>query len=226
MSESNFTNFVISISSYSGGGKSTLVRKTAELLDNATTLYFDDYANKSRKAYPRDIKKWFKDGADINEFKTPNFAKDVRALRNGENIVSVLDGTTISPTEFIVIEDPTGRARYEMKEIIDFVVLIDTPLEVSLVRRLLRDIDHMINISKFPPEGMIKATKEKLAQSYTGLINYLKSYLNSFLNPWREIYIEIQSQVEVNCDIILDGLLPADELAKELTKVVRNKRKK
>ncbi len=226
MTELSFTNFVITISSFSGGGKSTLVRKTASLLDNATTLYFDDYANKSRKAYPRDIKKWFKDGADINKFKTPNFATDVRALRNGEKIVSILDGTTISPTEFIVIEDPTGRTRDEMKQNIDFAVVIDTPLDVALTRRLLRDIDHLINISKFPPEGMIKATKEKLAQSYTGLITYLKSYLISFLNPWRDIYIEIQRQVEVNCEIILDGLLSADELAKELVKVVKDKRKK
>ncbi len=42
MQESRSTNFVIGISSTSGGGKTTLVKKTAELLD-AATLFFDDY---------------------------------------------------------------------------------------------------------------------------------------------------------------------------------------
>ena len=130
MAESHFTNFVIGISSTSGGGKTTLVKKAAELLD-AATLFFDDYDSETK--YPKDMDKWFRDGADMNEWKTPNFAGDVNALRKGENIVYPVDGAIIQPTEFIVIEEPTGRTRDEMAENIDFMVLIDTPFEIGYI---------------------------------------------------------------------------------------------
>ena len=81
-------NYIIAISSVSGGGKTTLVKRTADLL-KGVTLFFDDYASVSE--YPPDIKKWVEDGADVNEWKTPQFAQDLAALRKGESIVSPID---------------------------------------------------------------------------------------------------------------------------------------
>ena len=127
-------NYVIAVSSVSGGGKTTLVKSAAFLL-RGTTLDFDDYASISQ--YPPDLKKWVEDGADVNEWKTPQFAQDLAALRRGESIVSPLDGASILPSEFIVIEEPMGRERVEMASLIDFVAVIDTPLDIALARRLL-----------------------------------------------------------------------------------------
>jgi len=56
--------FVIAVSSVSGGGKTTLVKKTAELLD-APWLLFDEYKTDSH--YPKDVRKRLDDGADIDE---------------------------------------------------------------------------------------------------------------------------------------------------------------
>ena len=102
MSESRATNFVIAVSSVSGGGKTTLINKTAELL-NGAVLLFDEYKTVSH--YPKDVRKWLDDGADVNEWKTPQFARDVAALRSGESVTSPRDGRTVHPTEYIVIED-------------------------------------------------------------------------------------------------------------------------
>ena len=142
---SHSPNYVIAVSSVAGGGKTTLVKSAANFL-KGTTRFFDDYASMSQ--YPPDIKEWVEDGADVNEWKTPLFAQDLAALRRGESIVSPLDGASILPSEFIVIEEPMGGERAEMASLIDFVAVIDIPLEIALAGRLLR------NLGFIPLEGI------------------------------------------------------------------------
>jgi len=197
--------FVVAVSSASGGGKTTLATGAAELL-GASALFFDDYAGVSQ--YPPDMKKWVDDGADLNLWKTPKFAEDLAALKRGESITSVVGGATLSPTEFIVIEEPMGRGRDEMAKSIDFVALIDTPLDIALARNLLRADG--TNTSA----NMRQLTKELMIASF-------REYVRDYLDVSRSIYIAVQEQVAAECDLILDGRLPADELAEQLVGTVR-----
>ena len=209
-------NYIIAISSVSGGGKTTLVKRTAKLL-RGTTLFFDDYASVSE--YPPDIKKWIEDGADVNEWKTSQFSKDLASLRRGDSIVSPIDGVTILPAKFIVIEEPMGRQRAEMAPLIDFVAVIDSPLEIALTRRLLRDL------GPISPKDTEKATKEQLAEGVVQIVTYLKDYLRGYLDTGRELYITVQKQAKENCDLVLDGSLSVDELAQQLVTAVEDKQK-
>jgi uridine kinase len=211
---SNSPNYVIAVSSVSGGGKTTLVKRTADFL-RGTTLFFDDYASVSEK--PPDIKKWVDNGADVNEWKTPQFAQDLAALRRGDSIVSPVEGASILPSEFIVIEEPMGRERAEMANLIDFVAVIDTPLEIALTRRLLRDL------GSISMEKIEKATKEQLAESVVKIITYLKDYLNGYLDAGRDLYIAVQERAKENCDLVLDGSLSVDELSQQLVTAVEGK---
>ena len=213
---SHLANYIIAISSVSGGGKTTLVKRTADLL-KGVTLFFDDYASVSE--YPPDIKKWVEDGADVNEWKTPQFAQDLAALRKGESIVSPIDGASILPKEFIVIEEPMGRERVEMAPLIDFVVVIDTPLEIALTRRLLRDI------GPISLEHIEKASKEQLAEGFVEIVNYLEGYLSGYLDAGRDLYIAVQERAKENCDLELDGCLSVDELAQQISTAVKDKPK-
>jgi hypothetical protein len=209
-------NYVIAVSSVSGGGKTTLVKRAANLL-KGTTLFFDDYASKSH--YPPDIKKWVEDGADVNEWKTPQFAQDLAALRRGESIVSPLDGARILPSEFIVIEEPMGRERAEMASLIDFVAVIDIPLEIALARRLLR------NLGFISLESIEKATKEQLVEGIVQVVTSLKNSLNEYLCAGRDVYIAVQKQAKENCDLVLDGFLSVDELAQQLVTAVEDRKR-
>ncbi len=206
--DSKAAGFVVAVSSASGGGKTTLVTGAAELLD-ATTLFFDDYRDVSE--YPQDMKKWVADGADLNEWKTPKFAEDLAALKRGESVVSPAGGATITPTEFIVIEEPMGRGRDEMAKSIDFVALIDTPLDIALARNLLR-VDGT-NTSA----NMRQGTKELLIASS-------RDFVRDYLDVSRAVYIAVQDQVAADCDLILDGRLPPDELAEQLVSAVHRAR--
>jgi len=211
---SNLPNYVIAVSSVSGGGKTALVKCTADLL-GGTALYFDDYASVSE--YPPDIKQWVEEGADVNQWQTPQFARDVAALKRGDSIVSPKDGARIRPSEFIVIEEPMGRARAEMATLIDFVAVIDTPLEIALARRLLRDLGPVSR------EDIDKATKEKLAEGVIQIVTYLEDYLSGYLDAGRLLYIAVQEQAKANCDLVLDGFLPVDELSQQIVTAVKDK---
>ena len=211
---SHSPNYIIAVSSVSGGGKTALVRSTANLL-RGTTLFFDDYASVSR--YPQDIKKWIEDGADVNEWRTPQFSKDLATLRRGGSIISPIDGTNILPSEFIVIEEPMGRERSEMASLIDFVAVIEIPLEIALTRRLLRDI-HPISL-----ENIEKATKEQIAESLEQIVTYIRVYLSGYLDAGRDLYIAVHKRAKENCDLVLDGSLPIKELARQLVTAVEGK---
>ena len=210
--ESKSTSFVLAVSSAAGGGKTTLVTGAAELL-GATTLFFDDYRDAS--TYPPDLTKWVADGADLNLWKTPKFAQDLAALKRGESIESAVGGATLSPTEFIVIEEPMGRGRDEMAKSIDFVALIDTPLDIAMARRFLRLADTN------PLAHIEQATKEQLRAHVEGLLGFVTGELRSYLDVSRAVYIAVQEQVAADCDLVLDGRLPADELAAQLVEAVR-----
>jgi uridine kinase len=212
MDKSHSPSYVIAVSSVSGGGKTTLVKRSAELL-KASTLFFDDYASVS--TYPSDMKKWVMDGADVNEWKTPQFAQDLATLKSGVRIVSPKGGDSISPAEFIVIEEPMGRKRAEMASLIDFVAVIDTPLEIALSRRLLRDTGHILSA--------VNQQTEQDTQTVHRIIGYVQGYLNDYLNAGRDLYIAVQEQAKENCDLILDGTLSVDELAQQLVATVRSK---
>jgi uridine kinase len=118
--------YVVAVSGISGAGKSSVIRRTAEILDSATALYFDDYAATS--TYPPDLKEWVERGANVDEFQTPQLAADLRALREGPNVV-------------VLVEEPFGKLRREMAGLIDLAIHLEVPGDVLLARRLMRRIE-------------------------------------------------------------------------------------
>jgi uridine kinase len=207
--------YVIAISSVSGGGKTTLVKQAAEIL-GACTLFFDDYASSSE--YPTDFRRWLDGGGNLNEWKTPQFARDLAALRRGESITASRGGAIIRPTEYLVIEQPLGRGQAEMAGLIDFVAVVRTPLEIALARRTIRDLDLQ------SPVPLENATREELIKQVQGLRGYLRTFLGLYLEIERELYLTILEKVESDADLILDGMLPVEKLADELICAVKVKR--
>jgi len=196
--------FVIAIGGPSGSGKSTVVNRTARLLGDATTLFFDDYAEVS--SYPSDFGAWLGDGADPNEWKTPRFAGDLIALRQGQSILPPGGAVRRESARYIVVEEPFGRARQEMREAIDLVAIIDLPLEVALARRIRRNIRPAIEDSAASVECL------------RSLNQFLDAYLDGQI---REGYLVINRIALATCDTILDGMKPIEALAEQVVQAVR-----
>jgi len=195
------TCFVIAVSGPSGAGKSTVVRNLVARLGDAAALFFDDYESSS--IYP-DITKWLNDGADPNQFQTPQLSADLRALRAGSSITVPHNGQALQPARVIVLEEPFGRERAEVADLIDFVVCIDLPLEIALARRLLRML------------GLFLAD-----QTPDAFAKQLQSFLPWYIESGRDLYRAMQQLVLQNCDLIADGMLPPDALAEVIEAAVR-----
>lgn len=124
--------YVVAIAGVSGAGKSSVIRRSIELLGEGAALHFDDYRETSE--YPSDLRDWAARGGAVDEWKTPRLADDLRTMRD-EATAAV-----------IFVEEPFGKMRQEMAGLIDLAIAIDVPPDVLLARRLMRRVD----------EGMIE----------------------------------------------------------------------
>ena len=189
-------SFIIGISSVSGGGKTAVAKKLAELLQDAVTLRFDDYDDST--IHPENLQTWLEAGADYSAWKTPVLTNHLRSLGAGNHITSPVDGCRISAANYVVFDAPLGRAHLDTGRFIDLMVFIDTPLDVAMARRLLRDI---------PCHGEHGAEDA---------IQTLRADLSFYLTGARLLYREFVNRMKQHCDLVLDGCMPLDELAKEI----------
>lgn len=120
--------FVIAINAISGGGKKTITKELIKQLPNSKALYFDDRDYDSDSGID-DICKWIKEGADVNIFNLDLLEEDIEML--------------IKETpDFIIMDYPFGYRHNLIAKYIDFSIFIDTPLDIALARRIIRDYDN------------------------------------------------------------------------------------
>jgi len=166
---------IVAISGASGCGKTSTIKKLSQKF-NCPYLLFDDHTEKD--TYPTEMKTWFDKGADVNAIKTPKFTKALNQLKI-ENA-----------HQYVFIEEPFGRERECLTLLIDYVVLLDTPLEICLTRIIRRNIN---NASK---------------DSY----RFITPYLVRYEDHLRDIYQECVNQVRINNDLVI-----AERHSSELT---------
>ena len=117
--------FIVSISSISGGGKTAVTKALVHNLDHAVGFYFDSYDYKKQ---PDNIGEWIDHGANPDAWDLSLIENDVyAAIQSGKY-------------QYIVIDYPFGKdIKYNLGKLIDLSVLIDTPLDIALSRRIIRD---------------------------------------------------------------------------------------
>ncbi|WMT39725.1 hypothetical protein RE628_20360 [Paenibacillus sp. D2_2] len=197
----NKSSFIISISGPSGSGKSTLVRQLKNRLSEAIAFYFDDYASTNK--YPVDLIAWLNEGADPKLVMNPDFNRDLNELAQGRSVVLPINDQLLEPKKIIIVEEPFGRGREGMGELIDYSVCIDIPLEVALARRVLRGIQ---NANSSPVETL----------------KNVEDYLLQYLMAVGSLYHVINMKVMSECELVISGLDPieimADKVIDELMK--------
>jgi len=165
---------VVAISGTSGCGKTTVINLLAKKLA-CPYLLFDDYVDEF--TYPEDMKNWLRNGADVSEIKTEKLASALRDM---------LENTKC---DYIFVEEPFGKERDVMSELIDYVVLLDQPMEICLARIISRSIAN------------------PLADSLTLLPKYLANYEDHF----RDCYIAGVKPIRNNCDLSVEECFSAIE---------------
>lgn len=174
---------VISIAAVSGGGKTTITSQLNAALNNSKALYFDDYEFVN---CPDDICEWVHRGADYNEWHLTPLIEDIKRHLFNKN------------TSYILLDYPFSYLNKGISGFIDLSVFIDTPLDLAMARRILRDY-----------------TEKSIDDVRIDLRNYL--------SRGRDAYLEMQRTVKPNSDIIIEGSLPIPVIVNQILNELKNR---
>ena len=181
---------VVGVSAVGGGGKTEVTRRLAKVLGDAVALHFDDYDDTN--VHPGDLQRWSADGANYDAYQTPVFSRHLQALKAGQSICYPIEGRTVGPSRYVVADAPLGRAHSDSGRFIDLMVFIDTPLDVAMARRVLRDI------------GLAAQSTADEA------LEHVKGELSGYEGRARPIYEHFQKRMRAGADLIVDGTLGID----------------
>lgn len=162
---------IIAIASVSGGGKTTAVANVTEQLPNAAALYFDDYDFLG----PDDLLHWLYRGTNYNEWNLEPMLADIRKL-------------LAEPLDFIVLDFPFARLHSESRPYIDFTIFIDTPLDIALARRMVRDF--------------ADSTADEILAD-----------IGWYANKGRPAYLQMLEDIKPNSDLVVDGSGTREDVA-------------
>ena len=194
---------VIGISAVGGGGKTAVARRLAEVLGDSVALHFDDYDDSN--VHPKDLQRWFADGASYDAYETPVFTRHLQTLKAGRSICHPIGGTAVGPASYVVADIPLGRSHSASGRFIDLMVFIDTPLDVAMARRVLRDI-----------ERAVRWTADEA-------LRHVKGELNGYEAQARPIYEHFQERIRAGSDLIVDGTLSIDLIVERIRSEVRSR---
>ncbi|MBS4219910.1 hypothetical protein KHA96_16475 [Bacillus sp. FJAT-49711] len=172
---------IISIAAVSGGGKTTITKELMKVLDNSKGLYFDDYEFDER---PADICKWVDEGADYNEWNLTPFISDMQSILNDQDV------------QYIILDYPFAYLNSSMSDFIDLAIFVDTPLDIAMARRIIRDFSN-------------------------DTVENIQNDLTHYLSYGRTAYLEMEMSVKPSSDIVLDGALSIEKIVNQILKEIR-----
>lgn len=197
---------VIVISGSVGSGKSTISAALSSMLENAPVLIFDHYG--PYVEWPQDMQQWMNDGSDPEYIRVPKLKEDLLSLLEGRRITDPLDSKIIKPSKYIILEEPSGRERQEIREHVDLVVYIDTPQDICVARLIERAMDMEVWKSKGTFEG---ESKVDLVRQLNAIALWITQYLQV-----RSMYIGVSKIVKESADIVVNGMRSVNEITTEI----------
>ena len=173
---------IIAIGAVTAGGKTTVVNAVKERIPGTASLHFDDY---SFEGEVEDFSRWLSEGADVHVWDLSPLKADIdRLIQSGKY-------------DRLLLDYPFAYEHRMIKDYIDCCIFIDTPLDIALARRILRD-----NVQSSADEIRVE--------------------MDTYLKYARKAYILMQEEQVASADHIIDGAKSLDEIINEVTEIVLN----
>ncbi|GAF11127.1 uridine kinase [Bacillus sp. JCM 19046] len=172
--------FVVAVSGVSGGGKTAVSKRLNQRYRSSHILHFDSYTLSG----PDDFFTWIDSGGDPNEWDLAPYVND-------------LNEKLKEPLDVIILDYPFSYEHSQLKHLINLSVFIDTPLDIALGRRVLRDF----NKSK--------------AKS---ILNDLEFYMAK----GRKGYLLMLETIRPSADLLVEGLLEIDQIVDEIEREINH----
>ncbi|MDC9623897.1 hypothetical protein PSI22_20225 [Xenorhabdus sp. XENO-7] len=173
---------IISITSVSGGGKTTISNALVAKLHNSCCIHFDEF---EFPISPADIDDWINRGGDYCEWDISPFSQNLNNLVKG-NLY-----------DYIVLDYPFARAHPALSSQIDYAFFLETPLDIALSRRVLRDFQ--------------KASSQEILDS-----------ISEYLKDSRPSFIAMQIREKCFSDYIIDGELSISTITRSILNQVKS----
>lgn len=172
---------VIAIAAVTAGGKTTTVKRVKKKLPNVQTLYFDDY---EFEGAVDDFYQWVLDGADYNIWNLKPLEKDILKIKNAGNC------------DYLILDYPFAYCNEQIRKYIDVAVFIDTPLDIALARRILRD--------------MCDVSGEEI-----------RSDLRRYLEYARVAFVQMQKDILPSSDYVIDGTESTESITEKIINIIQ-----
>ena len=167
---------IITVAAVTAGGKTTIVNELKKQLRNSQSLHFDNYTFEGEVD---NFYQWVLDGANYHVWDLKPLEEDILKIKAG----GVYD--------YLILDYPFAYCHDTIKPYIDTAFFIDTPLDISLARRILRD--------------MSNAAADDIRRD-----------LEMYLKYARIAYIQMQKDILPSSDYVIDGTLSVDEITNEI----------
>ena len=168
---------IIAVAAVTAGGKTTVVNELKKRLQNSRSLHFDDYTFEGEVD---NFYEWVNAGTDYYS------AWNLKPLE--EDILKI---KAAGIWDYLILDYPFAYCHDTINPYIDTAFFIDTPLDIALARRILRD--------------MSDATGDDI-----------RNDLETYLKYARISFIQMQKDILPSSDYIIDGTLTVDEIANEI----------
>lgn len=167
---------IITVASVTAGGKTTIVNELKKQLRNAQSLHFDSY---TFEGGVDDFYQWVLDGANYHVWDLKPLEEDILKIK----AAGIYD--------YLIMDYPFAYCHDTIKPYIDTAFFIDTPLDISLARRILRDMSDAI-------------------------ADDIRRDLEMYLKYARTAYIQMQKDILPSSDYVIDGTLSVEEITNEI----------
>ncbi|WP_406945908.1 hypothetical protein ACJA3J_07610 [Halobacillus sp. SY10] len=165
---------VIAVAAVSGGGKTTITKKLRERLSGSEALFFDAY---EFDGAPENLTEWVENGPDYHQWELDPLIDDIQSAQTQN-------------ASFLILDYPFSYKHEKVKPWIDYSVYIDTPLDIAMARRLLRD-------------EVGPGVKEELTH---------------YLHAGRKAYLEMLQSIKPDADLVVDGTLSVENIVEHIIK--------
>lgn len=145
----NNKSFIIGITGGSGSGKTTIVRKIAEVFSDFVFLPQDNYYKSAENLNNENITDFNFDHPDA--FDNDLLLDHLKKLKNFQKIElpnydfvhhkRTDEVTILEPKKLVIFEGIMILFKKEIRELIDLKIYVDTPDDIRFIRRLKRDIE-------------------------------------------------------------------------------------
>ena len=171
---------IIAIGAVTAGGKTTAIRSVVENMQKATALHFDDYLFKGEVD---DFYQWVIDGANYNVWDLTPLKEDIeKVIRSGE-------------FDYLILDYPFAYKNKMIKDYIDCAIFIDTPLDIAMARRVLRDM------------------KDASADD-------IRSEMEIYLQYARYAYVQMLKDILPASDYVIDGTENLEVIVEKIKSIV------